>query len=142
MFSMIITVVAIVLIALLALATIFYGGDIFNRGNQKANAAKMISDIAQIEGAIDVHRTREGMRPETESDLVPQYLHTLPMGWEPDAVRHGYMRYTGKITVETCIEVNDFLGIDNPGGQPPACDPQLGIDEELVFRGCCMDTDI
>ena len=135
---MILTITTIVLVVLLAVATIFFGGDIFFDGKKRADASKVVNDISQIEGAIEVFRAREGGQPSTQSDLAPEYLKTIPVGWEADTNFHGFLRFDTDVTPETCAEVNDLLGIENPGGDAPTCDPNLGVDEGLVFRGCCI----
>jgi hypothetical protein len=52
MFSLIITIVSIALVAGLAIATIYYGGSIFNSGTGKAEAAKILNEIEQIDLAF------------------------------------------------------------------------------------------
>jgi hypothetical protein len=43
MFLLIITIIAIALVVALALATLYYGGDAFNKGSAEANASKVIN---------------------------------------------------------------------------------------------------
>ena len=42
MFSLIITIISIALVAALAVATIYYGGDAFNQGTTKAKASTIV----------------------------------------------------------------------------------------------------
>ena len=51
MFSLIITIISIALVAALALATLYYGGSAFSQGSAKANAASIIEQAQQIAGA-------------------------------------------------------------------------------------------
>ena len=43
MFSLIVTIIAIALVAALALATLYYGGSAFNQSSAKAQAAKLLN---------------------------------------------------------------------------------------------------
>ncbi len=54
MFSLIITIISIALVAALALATIYYGGSAFNRGSADAKAAQYINEGQQLSGAAAV----------------------------------------------------------------------------------------
>lgn len=54
MFSLIITVIAIARVAALALATLYYGGPIFNQGAERAQATKIVAQGQQILGALDL----------------------------------------------------------------------------------------
>lgn len=83
MFSLIITIVAIALVAALALATIYYGGTAFNKGATAADAARAISQGQQIQGAMDLFRadftrwpTKEEMLGANEKGFV--YLRSWP----------------------------------------------------------------
>jgi type II secretory pathway pseudopilin PulG len=51
MFSLIITIISIALVAALAVATLYYGGQQFSQGTAKANADQLISAAQQIAGA-------------------------------------------------------------------------------------------
>lgn len=51
MFSLIITIISIALVAALALATLYFGGDAFNQGSAKAAAATVVNQAQQINGA-------------------------------------------------------------------------------------------
>lgn len=83
MFSLIITIVAIALVAALALATIYYGGTAFNKGAATAAATRAISQGQQIQGAMDLFRadftrwpTKEEMLGANEKGFV--YLRSWP----------------------------------------------------------------
>jgi hypothetical protein len=51
MFSLIITIISIALVAALAVATLYYGGQQFSQGTAKANADQLITAAQQIAGA-------------------------------------------------------------------------------------------
>lgn len=81
MFSLIITIIAIALVAALALATIYYGGSAFNRGASSANAAKLLNQSQQILGADRLYRAdHEGAMPPSMQALVDGgYLKSIPI---------------------------------------------------------------
>ena len=60
MFSLIIAILAIILVALLAAATIYYGGDSFNKGNSKAKAAEILNQAELIKGAFTAYKIEQG----------------------------------------------------------------------------------
>lgn len=80
MFSLIITIIAIALVAALALATIYYGGSAFNKGASSANAAKLLNQSQQILGADRLYRAdHEGAMPPNMQALVDGgYLKAIP----------------------------------------------------------------
>lgn len=85
MFSLIITIVAIALVAALALATIYYGGAAFNKGVATATATRAISQGQQIQGAMDLYRADFGEWPTKEQILGANargfvYLRSWPEG--------------------------------------------------------------
>ena len=55
MFSLIITIISIALVAALSLATLYFGGDAFNQGSAKAAAATIVNQASQINGANTLH---------------------------------------------------------------------------------------
>lgn len=69
MFSLIITIVSIALVAALVLATLYYGGAAFNKGTVSASATKAIAQGQQIQGAMDLYRADFGSWPTKEQLL-------------------------------------------------------------------------
>ena len=51
MFSLIITIISIALVAALAVATIYYGGSAFTKGSAKAAASTVVAHAQQVTGA-------------------------------------------------------------------------------------------
>lgn len=84
MFSLIITIISIALVAALALATLYYGGAAFNRGQDNARAAQILSAAQQIDGALtlmsaDTVEIDSGADTDvTVADIGVQYLRTAP----------------------------------------------------------------
>lgn len=96
MFSLIIALISIVLVALLAAAVIYYGGDSFNKGNAKAKAAEILNQAELIKGAFTAYKVEQGTieinqatcDSENDGDISgcldplveKQYLTDIPQG--------------------------------------------------------------
>ncbi len=79
MFSLLVTVLSIALVALLALATLYYVSDIFSDRSLKAKAATVRLQGQQISAALDMYRANNGSWPQKLQDLVDgDYLKYLP----------------------------------------------------------------
>ena len=129
MFSLIITMIAVALVAVLALASMYYGGDSLQQGTAKANAAKYLSEANQITAAANLYKLQNNGATPTAQDLVDNdYLQALPEGdWY---INNGFIERPG-ISLEECTEVNRLVGYDGPA---LACnDPALPED-----HACCV----
>ena len=85
MYSLLVTIIAIALVALVALATLYYGGTIFNTGAEAAHAAKLDAQGQQVMGALELYKADTGAYPHTMEDLVTsQYLRSIPVSLSPD----------------------------------------------------------
>lgn len=60
MFSLIITIISIALVAAIAVATLYYGGSQFSQGTAKAQADQIISAAQQIAGANTLYANNVG----------------------------------------------------------------------------------
>lgn len=60
MFQLIVSIIAIALVAVLAAASVFYGGDAFTSGTAKANASATINTAQQVAAAWTLYRTDTG----------------------------------------------------------------------------------
>ena len=79
MFSLIITIISIALVAALALATLYYGGDAFNQGTTEAEAAKLLNQGQQLLGAAELYKANTGAFPKDLATLEADgYLKTIP----------------------------------------------------------------
>ena len=84
MFSLIITIISIALVAALALATLYYGGGAFNKGAAQANAAKVLLQGQQLLGAAELYKAENGDWPSTMGVLVTEkYLKSIPFALGP-----------------------------------------------------------
>lgn len=80
MFSLIITIISIALVAALALATLYYGGSSWTRGNAAATAATVTNQGQQIRGAMELYYADHSAYPASLQDLVTgEYLKTIPV---------------------------------------------------------------
>lgn len=94
MFQLIVAVISIALVAALAIASIFYGGDAFVRSSDKANVTALVNQGQQIAGGIALYRTDTGLDTTTVQTLVTaDYLTAEPTpskiadgAWEIDDV--------------------------------------------------------
>ena len=63
MFSLIVTITSIALVAALALATLYYGGSAVNKGAADATAAKILLQGQQLLGAAELYKADTGKWP-------------------------------------------------------------------------------
>lgn len=80
MFQLIVAVISIALVAALAIASIFYGGDAFTKSSEKAVVTTLINQGQQIAGAVALYKTDAGVNPADINALTPAYLADLPQG--------------------------------------------------------------
>lgn len=79
MFSLIITVVSIALVAALALATLYYGRAVAEDGVSSAKAVRVVNAGEQVMGALSLYYAEHGSYPPTLDALVSDhYLRTMP----------------------------------------------------------------
>ena len=133
MFSLIITSAAIVLVAALALATIFYGSDAFNKGTEKAMAARAIQEGNQIIAALEVYRADTEALPSGDAETIKNtllsgdYLKQWPNNeW---TLETGYAKRTG-LNESECLAVNQRVGVNTV----PLCS-----DSTYANRIICCD---
>lgn len=89
MFSLIIVLIAIVLVAAIAVATVYYGGDVFSSGSANAEAATLLAQSAQIASASAAYAAENhGQKPTSLGELLDSnYLSSVPMGWAGDGAQ-------------------------------------------------------
>ena len=81
MFSLIITIISIALVAAIAVATLYYGGSTMSQGTVKAQAAQYVTEGQQIEGAVTLFYSDNIRYPTDLNELVLDgYLNTIPDG--------------------------------------------------------------
>ncbi|MNR71674.1 hypothetical protein D3C71_23050 [compost metagenome] len=136
MFSLIIAIISIALVAALALATIYYGGDAFNKGSSAAKASQLINEGQQLAGAITLNETDgaadSSKLKATVADLAPEYLTQVPEGWDGTvALTTNLLQTTATVTDKVCDAVNEKAGV---AVEDKAADV-AGIDATKVY-GC------
>lgn len=80
MFSLILTVVAVALVAALAMATLFYGGEVIHGGNARAIAGTVMNQGEQIVAAARLYYVNKGVVAPSLAALVAEgYLNSIPV---------------------------------------------------------------
>ena len=80
MFSLITAIVSVVLVAVLAWATLYYGGSLWSDGEAQARAATVVNQGEQIVGAAKLYAINKGHPAAQLSDLVAEgYLSGIPV---------------------------------------------------------------
>ena len=74
MFQLIVSVIAIALVAILAAASIYYGGSAFTSSNTKGAVAALINSGEQIAGANALYKVDNTVGATTMTALEPVYL--------------------------------------------------------------------
>lgn len=112
MISLIITIIAIVLVALIAFAVIWYGGSSFVSANAEAVVSTLVNQGAQIKAATLLYETdNAGNTPSSIAELVSKgYLLTVPSNWN---VTQGgtQIAYVPVNSSEVCTKFNAKFGI-------------------------------
>lgn len=124
MFSLIITIITIALVAALAISSIYYGGDAFNSGSTQAAASTIVNQAQQIAAASDMFRAQNaGRRPANIAALTDEqrFLQSAPIlpdgyftgesggAWTIDATE-GRLQLTN-VSPEICHdETDDAIG--------------------------------
>jgi hypothetical protein len=79
MFNLIISIIAIALVVVLAGASLYYGGDAFNKGSEEAKASTYINQAQQIQAAATLYKASNGSHPKTIADLTAgKYMAGVP----------------------------------------------------------------
>lgn len=79
MFNLIVVVISIALLAIIAVASIFYGGDAWTQSSEKANVTTLINQGQQISGAAALYKADNGVAVATIADLeTAKYLSNVP----------------------------------------------------------------
>ena len=78
MFSLIISIIAIALVAALAGASVYYGGSAFNKGTAGADASTLINGGQQVNGAVALAKADAVTVAADINVLKPNYLTQIP----------------------------------------------------------------
>lgn len=137
MFSLIISIIAIALVAALALASIFYGGSALTQGTAEAEATRYINDASQVTMA-NALAAAQGNTQTTVSGLVTaNYLASAPAELD-DALDNGDVTAT-VASADVCTKVNDKTGYVDTAGSADAAAAILAVQSANVQFGCETD---
>lgn len=140
MFSLILSIIAIVLVIVLVGVMFYYGGsDTVAEGRQKTMVAQALNEVGQISAAIVSYRAQKGEDPQNLQDLYPDYLSSIPAGWG-EGLPENMAAFDSSIlkgesetqSLNACNEVNYNLG------HVTLTEPPLCSDLPKNFRGCCQ----
>lgn len=117
MFSLIIAIISIALVAALAIASVYYGGSAFTSGSAKASASTLVNQAQQIAAAWTMYANDNGgsAPADISTALVPNYLQSVPTA--PASVTTGTWGISGsnvEVSVTSsnvCSEVNSEAGL-------------------------------
>jgi len=114
MFSLIITIIAIALVAALALATIYFGGPASQKSTGQAKAARILNEGQQVKGAAALHLAETSTKANSMDGLIStKYLQSAPDGWQ---VTEGYT-FRAESDYQVCLAANKKFGVNTV----PAC---------------------
>jgi hypothetical protein len=132
MFSLIITIISIALVAALALATIYYGGTAFNKGSAEAKASQLINEGQQINGAVAMNKADAASGAITAAGdvfdeataglstlVASKYLAQVPGTWlhvaaATEAVSGDKAVAAQQVSADVCKAVNTKAGMTTP----------------------------
>lgn len=149
MFSLIITIIAIALVAALAVASIYYGGDAMTKGTAKAAASTVINGAQQISAANTLYRTdNSGANAADVTTLVSNnYLAAAPA--LPKGVNGSFALDTGSVLLddfgneEVCNKINETVGVSTAptitptnAGAPTAAELAAAVTSQY---GCAVE---
>jgi hypothetical protein len=113
MFSLIISVISIALVAAIAAATTYYMGTVAIKQQAKADASQFIMGGEQIAAAFTLSTFSGGNPNIWINNLVPEYLIELPKYKGGNLYFHDtYKNYMiAYVSKEVCLEINERSGI-------------------------------
>lgn len=111
MFSLLITIISIALVAALALATLYYGGRAFRQGHALIEASKIVNQAQQLLGAATVFEADVKRPPHDIAELIAlQYLSNLPTNeagaWTSPVIDQTVFIISTVPSLEVCKLVN------------------------------------
>lgn len=146
MFQLIIAILSIALIATLAIASVYYGGDAFTKGTAKAGASTVVSQAQQVSAADVLYQNdNAGAHAADVATLVTDnYLQAAPqmpesVGDDLDLDQATGLVYGGVANETICTEINAQLGVDTI---PTATDATpASLDTAITEQYGCASVD-
>jgi len=122
MFSLIVVLITIALVAALAAVSMYYGGPIYYEYQNRAHAAQILSEGTQVRGAAELYRADKGDSAQNLNDLISgKYLQNGIQASAWASIVNGYAQRTGDISDVECEMANHTLGVQ---GIPSCDDPR------------------
>lgn len=134
MFTLILSLVSIALVACLAIASLYYGGSVFSEGAVSAHASQLLAEANQIQGAVQMFVSDHGRNPSGPAELVAggEYLKSLPASWGGGPSYLATTPTSSSVSLDSCRLFNERrLGISTI----PSCTDPLYIDKVV----CCEE---
>jgi type II secretory pathway pseudopilin PulG len=133
MFSLVLVIIGVLLVAVLAMATMFYGGSATTQSQSAAEAAQLLNQSSQITTASAAYTAdHNGAKPSVLQDLVTgHYLSVIPEGWM-DPHNSNLQPLTSKavLSANTCTLFNSKRNIQGI--------PLCGSMNSLTTAVCCQ----
>lgn len=127
MFSLLVSIISIALVAALALATLYFGGAAFSKGADDAEAARMMAEGEQVASAALLFYVEKGYKAANVQELVPEYLSSAPAGW--DSTEN--LAWASEVPQNLCEAYNRKLGVNTT----PSCSDPAYAGIEV----CCTE---
>lgn len=129
MFSLVIAILSILLVVALAIATVYYGGKAFNKGDTRVAQAQAMNAGTQISAAAALHYAREGVyAPDIQVLLDTRYLTSNPMeGWSS----FKDTAYINDVSKEWCLGINKHYNVT----KTPLCSDPAIVGKTV----CCVN---
>ncbi len=136
MFSLIIGIISVILVAILVLATIYYGGDALVAAGPKAQAARLTNEAEQLRLAIQMYVVDHNKLPEKMADLTDngRYLKNAPTDWQDSS--QFFTKSTYDVEKDTCLQFNVSRGIPFV----PECTDEVYRNVTVCCRNTLMST--
>jgi hypothetical protein len=115
MFSLIITIISIALVAALAVASVYYGGSAFSQGTAKASASTLVAQAQQIAAANTLYANdHAGTFTNDVGVLLSEgYLSAIPAvnsDLAHDDEVEGLAEWAVSLSNEVTLDLNDNAG--------------------------------
>jgi hypothetical protein len=132
MFSLILVLAGLALVAAIAVTTVYYGGDTATAGSANAEAASLLAQSEQIASASAAYTTdHNGIRPPSLEELVAQeYLNAIPPGWQEPALANTPITSKVVASASACELFNRRQGLEGI----PHCDDFTTLNSPV----CCQ----
>jgi hypothetical protein len=159
-FSLVISIIAIALGAVLLLASAFYGSDSFNEGTVKAKVSQYKNEAHQISSALTLYKVEKGGFGDDfswQTLIDEEYLKQLPQSVLSEdgtetlfswGIRDNVI-YLPSVSDEVCVASNDVDGYptefeSDPSGSSVVIDDDSYVGswheiEEGVYVPVCAD---